>query len=327
MSVCEPDAVGAAAHNLFQGKRAASVTCILNGSAGSGGAGLARERLAALFEQQGVPARIAVAKTGSETPLLAQWALKDGAGLVVAAGGDGTVGSVASALLNSEAVLGVIPLGTLNHFAKDLGIPLGLEEAVANLFTGRIAAVDAGEVNGHPFLNNSSLGLYPSIVRQREETEKKGHGKWLAFVAAVFYALRRYPRLYVCLRSKGESEIEEETPFVFVGNNRYEASGLRIGRRLGLNAGRLWVCSAPRAGRATLLRLALRALLGRPDPAKLKIFDAEECRIWTRKKHIPVATDGEVRILKGPLRYRILPRALKVVVPAAAVSPPPRRND
>src|SRR5665213_1862239 len=168
-----------------------SLTCILNGTAGSDTASAVRDRLIALFGHYGVRANIEVAKTGSETAILAKRAVGDGVTIVVAAGGDGTVNGVASVLLNTDAVLGVIPLGTLNHFAKDLGIPLGLEEAVANLVTGRTIKVDVGEVNGRPFLNNSSLGLYPSLVRQREETQKRGHNKWLAFIAASFYVMWR----------------------------------------------------------------------------------------------------------------------------------------
>ena len=89
--------------------------------------------------------------------------VRSGSDIVVAAGGDGTVSAVASAVAGSEAVLGVLPLGTLNHFAKDAGIPLELEEAVRNISTGRAVKVDIGDVNGRAFINNISLGLYPVI--------------------------------------------------------------------------------------------------------------------------------------------------------------------
>jgi YegS/Rv2252/BmrU family lipid kinase len=314
MSVREADSIAATTGTVPQENRA-----------GSGEAGLARDRLIPLFKQHGVLAKIEVAKAGGEAPLLAHRAVKNGAGLVIAAGGDGTVSSVASALLNTETVLGVLPLGTLNHFAKDLGIPAGLEEAVANLRTGQVTQIDVGEVNGHHFLNNSSLGLYPSIVRQREETQKKGHSKWMAFIGAALHALRRYPRLYVSLQPKDGSEIEEETPFVFIGNNRYQDCGLHIGQRSCLNAGRLWIYRAPRASRADLFRLALHALVGRSDPGALLVFDADACRIRTRKRNVHVATDGEVRTLKTPLNYRILPKALKVIAPV--VPTPPGQSD
>jgi diacylglycerol kinase family enzyme len=237
--------------------------------------------------------------------------------MVVAAGGDGTVNGVASALVGAKAVLGVLPMGTLNHFAKDLGIPLDLEAAVGNLFTGTTVRVDVGEVNGKRFLNNSSIGLYPAIVRQRDDNQTRGHSKWIAFAAATFYVLRRYSPLYVSLQAKGKPGVEEETPFVFVGNNQYKVSGLNIGERACLNAGRLWVYRAPRATRLALFRLALHAFRGWHDPGELEVVDVGELEIQTRKKRLHVSTDGEVGTFTSPLEYRILPKAISVIVPAS----------
>ena len=236
--------------------------------------------------------------------------------MIVAAGGDGTVNGVASTLINKDVVFGVIPMGTLNHFSKDLGIPLALEAAVANLFTGTMVRVDVGEVNGRYFLNNSSIGLYPAMVRHREDNQRKGQGKWLAFAAATVYALRRYSRLYVTLQPRGQAKVEDETPFVFVGNNEYEVGGLHIGERACLNAGRLWIYMAPRATRLALVRLAINSLRGRHDPGELKVLDVEQFKIHTRKRRLHVSTDGEVNTLENPLNYRIHPKALQVIVPA-----------
>ena len=123
--------------------------------------------------------------------------------MVVAAGGDGTMNAVASALIGTETAMGVLPLGTLNHFAKDLKIPLELEGAVATIVTGRIVPIDVGEVNGHIFLNNSSIGIYPWIVRERETEQRKGYRKWVAFARASISALKRYSLLHVRLRDGG----------------------------------------------------------------------------------------------------------------------------
>ena len=298
------------------------IVCILNGTAGSDAARDARQKLTRLFSQHGARARIALAETGDSLPALTNQALKDGASIVVAAGGDGTVNCVASMLVNRNAALGVLPLGTLNHFSKDLGIPLPLEEAVANLLHGSAIRVDVGEVNGRIFLNNSSIGLYPAIVREREDGQKRGYGKWLALALATVYALRRYSHLYVTLQPKGQPRIEDETPFVFVGNNEYQVCGLHIGERACLNAGRLWVYRAPRASRLALFRLALHALSGRHDLGELKMLDVEEFEIHTQKRRIHVSRDGEVDTFSGPLKYRVIPGALKVIVPVATSMPP-----
>jgi YegS/Rv2252/BmrU family lipid kinase len=296
------------------------IACILNGSAGYSDASATKARLIGLFKGRGVKVRILVAQKGSEISQLAQRAISEGSSVIVAGGGDGTVNAVASVLIDSSAILGVLPLGTLNHFAKDIGVPGELEAAVGNVLNGRVTSVDVGKVNGKIFLNNSSLGLYPAIVRQRQDFQKKGHGKWLAFVIATFHTLRRYQRLYVRLHIENQPEIEEETPFVFIGNNQYDVCGLRLGERARVDAGTLWVYRAPRATRTTLLRLGLNALRGQREPGELQVLHGKRFCIRTEKRHIHVATDGEVETMQGPLNYNILPKALRVIVPESAAA-------
>jgi diacylglycerol kinase family enzyme len=296
---------------------AAPAVCILNAHAGSDGARKAQAQLSELFAATGASVTIVLAEGGDALSAAAQQAVARRCRMVIAAGGDGTVNTVASAVTGTGIVLGVLPLGTLNHFAKDLKIPLALDAAVATLFSGRVVGVDVGEVNGRRFVNNSSLGLYPTIVRRREGLQAQGSGKWTAFAQASAYALLRYARLTVTLDVKDGETVREETPFVFIGNNRYEFSGLRIGERSRLDEGQLWIYRAPRATRVGLLRLALQALIGRPGQNDLVQVAAAEFRIVTRRKRIHVATDGEVTTLATPLHYRILPRALCVMVPVA----------
>ncbi|HSY85491.1 MAG TPA: diacylglycerol kinase family protein [Verrucomicrobiae bacterium] len=295
--------------------RSAVVTCILNGAAGSNRALEARDQIVDLFARHGSEARVLLARNGSEIPDLARRAMAEGSQPVVAGGGDGTLSAVASALVGSRHALGILPLGTLNHFAKDLKIPLELEAAVANLFTGRLARVDVGEVNGRVFLNNSSLGLYPAIVREREERQRHGAGKWIAFALAVVTILWRYAPVHVWLRVDSLPESGAPTPFVFVGNNRYEIEGAHMGGRSRLDGGRLWICRAPHAGLWTLLHLAVKALLGRVPHGGFDAVDGEQCEVRAKRGHLRVSADGEVISLETPLHYRIRPGALGVIVP------------
>ena len=232
-----------------------------------------------------------------------------------AGGGDGTVNAVAGKLVGTDTALGVLPMGTLNHFAKDIGIPLNLEAAVYNLFTGKIRKVDVGEVNGRVFVNNSAIGFYPHFVRQREELERRGHVKRVAVLLAARAVLRRYFRLRMKLHMDEAEALEHLTPFFFVGNNRYQTSGLDIGTRRNLDSGRLWVCTAPKTDRNNIWRAALRTLVGRPTDQDLNAVEVEEIWMepWTAR--VNVSTDGEVSIMKAPLHYRIRPRALEVIVP------------
>jgi len=242
--------------------------------------------------------------------------------MVVAGGGDGTLNAVASHLVNAPAALGVLPLGTLNHFAKDLGLPLQPEQALRVIATGQARAIDVGEVNGHYFLNNSSLGLYPDIVRDRERQQTRlGRGKWTAFFWALWGALRRYPFMTVRLTVHGDVFLQR-SPFVFVGNNKYQMEGFQIGQRASLDQGQLSVYVAHRAGRLRLLQMGLRALAGRLRPGRdFRVLEAPELGVDTPHRRLRVATDGEVRVLETPLHYRIHAGALRVIAPAPAEEP------
>ncbi|MDQ2938262.1 MAG: diacylglycerol kinase family lipid kinase [Acidobacteriota bacterium] len=292
------------------------IEVIINASSGDGNKANIQERLADAFTARGLQPRISMARTGSEVISLAQRAAQSDAQTIVAGGGDGTLNSVASSIVGSGKALGVLPFGTMNHFAKDLHIPLDLEGAVQTIADGHTAKVDIGEVNGHIFLNNSSLGLYPSIVREREKQQQRlGVGKWPAYVLAAISVLRRYPFLDIRLSADGK-ELASRTPFVFVGNNEYEMETLNIGGRACLDAGELSLYVTNRTGRLGLIRLALRALFGglRQEKDFLALCTRE---IWigTKHKRVRVALDGEVRVMDPPLHYRVRPGELRVLAP------------
>ena len=269
------------------------------------------------FSEAGMTVDVTLARDGEQMLSTARAAVDAGARLVIAGGGDGTLNAVASVLTGTECALGVLPLGTLNHFARDLGIPLPLEEAIAVIRQQRIGLIDLAEVNGKPFLNNSGLGMYPDIVRDREHQQNRlGRGKWLAFAAATTSVLRRYPFLTLRMTLDGKEQLRR-TPFLFIGNNEYSISGFTLGKRSGLQDGVLSVYCAQRISRLGLVRLALRSLFGRLRQAR--DFDAlltHELVIETRRRRVPVSTDGEVNWMETPLHYRIRPQALQVLLPA-----------
>jgi diacylglycerol kinase family enzyme len=235
--------------------------------------------------------------------------------MLVAAGGDGTVSTVASVAAAHGLVLGILPLGTMNHFARDAGIPLDLEAAVAVIRSGRAAEVDVGDVNGRLFLNNSSLGLYPRLVRERERLQEQGRRKWPAFALAVFRVWRQYRRITVTIEGRGY-RLNVRTPFVFVGNNEYAVDGGRIDSRPSLTGGRLQLCIAPNAERRHMTAIVLAAIAGRLAVGEsFDTVSATELTIATRSRRAGVSLDGEVAVLDTPLRYTIRPRALRVLVP------------
>jgi YegS/Rv2252/BmrU family lipid kinase len=292
------------------------IEVILNSSSGSGHEEGMEKTLAEAFKAAGAEARISMAQTGAEVITLAEQAAQGDADVVVAAGGDGTISSVAAAIIDSNKSLGVLPFGTMNHFAKDLGIPLDLVGAVATIAAGHQTEVDVGEVNGHVFINNSSLGLYPIIVHKRQKQQRLGWGKWPAYIWAAFGVLRRYPFLNVRVAVDSE-ELYSHTPFVFIGNNKYEMEKLNIGSRAHLDRGELSLYMTNRTGRLGLVRLALRALLrGLHQEKDFVALCTKEIWIETRHKHVRVALDGEVTRIVPPLNYSAHPRALRVLTPA-----------
>lgn len=273
-----------------------------------------KQQLTEIFKDNGIDAKIHLAKRGGISELARNLA-KSEAKVIVVGGGDGTVSTVAREVLRSNKVLGVLPLGTLNNFSKDLRIPQNLEEAVRVIAEQNIKTIDVGEVNGRIFVNNSSIGLYPHIVRRREKQQRLGRGKWTAAFWAVLKILRRSPFFAVRLETEKNKRIVK-TPFVFVGNNDYEMDFFNIGRRARLDDGKLSIYFLHRSGRKGLFLLALRTILGRLRQTKdFEAINTEEITIETRKKRILVAFDGEVEKLEAPLHYKIHPKVLRVIVP------------
>jgi len=291
-----------------------SVEVILNERSGLRDKTGVPQLLEGLFKDRGIEVRVTNNKDPTRLYQQAEAAAKRSE-VIVAAGGDGTANTVASAAIARHRTLGVLPLGTLNHFARDLGIPIELEEAVDTIAGGFTTLVDVGEVNSRIFLNNSTLGLYPSIVHERQKQQRLGHGKWPAFAWSAITVFRRYPFLDVKLKADGKS-VESRTPFVFIGNNVYAMEGFKIGIRDRLDAGTLSVYMTLRIGRWGLFRLAVRALLGRlryeRDFVSLLTDDVS---IETKRKRVRVARDGEVEVIATPLQYLIHRKALRVLAP------------
>jgi diacylglycerol kinase family enzyme len=238
--------------------------------------------------------------------------------VVAALGGDGTVNGVAAALAGTSTPMLALPGGTLNHFAKDLGMPLDPAEGALLVRDGERRNVDVAEVNGRVFVNNSSIGAYPLAVTLRERLLDAGAvGKWSAMVRASLRTFRRFPTLHVQIAGD-DGDIRLETPFVFVGNNPYGGEGVGALARARLDCGRLGVLTAEATTRREAFRVAVLAALGRLDGTSA-VWRGEpaELTVETGASSILVSLDGEVVRLETPLRYRSRPGALIVIAPAA----------
>ena len=295
----------------------AMIHLIANGKGASFTDANSRDLFKAAVERTLPQARLTITGAGADIGALATDMVRQGATVVAAAGGDGTVNAVASALVDTNTALGVIPLGTLNHFAKDLGLPLETDAALEVLASGRVMAVDVGQVNDRFFLNNSGLGLYPEMVSNREQRQKQGASKWRAALIESVRALVRYRRLRLDIDVKGQRR-HRHTAALFVGNNEYSLDATLSAERRSLVGGHLCLYVAHPDNRVRLAWLALRALVGNPraDQDFDKVI-SDAFTILARQGRVRVSLDGEVTTLAPPLAYRSRPLALRVMVPAA----------
>lgn len=287
-------------------------------NAKAGGAGVDAAAVIALFAAHGC--QCVMTELNAELDLRSLARSEPIETAFIAAGGDGTVNCIAAVVAGTERRIGVIPVGTLNHFAKDLGLPSDLAGAVAVAAGSYTSRVDVGEVNGCIFVNNSSIGAYPLMVLDRERMKRTGWNRWASLVVASAKSFVRFGRLRIHLEVDGNA-MRRKSPFLFVGNNEYCVDGMRIGKRDRLDSGELSLYLTHGVSRTGMLRIVLAALLGRvkaaPEYEQLK---AAQFTVTLRKRHPRVALDGEVRRMTTPLRYRILPGALNVLCPAEDVA-------
>lgn len=292
------------------------IAAILNATAGSRPNEALTRQIAAAFEKRGVDAHILCEADGSKLRRVAGSLLDQGFDTLVAGGGDGTISALATEVFKRNATLGVLPLGTLNHFARDLGVPLDIEEAIEIICAGETRLVDIGSVNEHNFINNSSLGLYPDQVRVRQKWSGK-LGKWPAMIIASFIVLTRFPYLRIIAELNGK-RVVRRCPMVLVSNNEYELEPRNLGRRERLDGGSLGLYLLRDEGRTGLLRVVLHSLVYRPGGDSFENYNAAQIKISTRRRRVRVALDGEVFKLTSPLYYSTAPASLRVIAPKRA---------
>lgn len=242
-----------------------------------------------------------------------------GRAVVAIGGGDGTQGSAAAAFAGSETAQIVLPLGTRNHLAKQIGMPTDLAEAAKVALDGKPEAIDLAQAKDSArervFVNNASIGLYTKLVRERD---KRWGPKWLGTIPATWIVLRTLRAKALHLKIDGKHE-RVVTPLLFIGNNRYSLDAGSVGERVSLSDGVLSLFVVARQSPLALIGFAMRSLLGRADPERdfCALADTKEV-IVEGDGAIDVAFDGEVERMTLPLTFTIMPGALKVLVPKDA---------
>ncbi len=246
-------------------------------------------------------------------------AAKDG-GIVVAAGGDGTLNAVAQAAFEADAAFGAVPLGTFNYFARENGIPLEPAAAAKLVAEGAVRPVQVGLVNGRVFLVNASLGLYPMLLEEREAFKRQyGRRRWVALMAALWTLLSRtHPRILVRITTGGEAR-EVRASTIFVGNNPLQLAHLGISEAQAVEDGQLAAIRVRPANSWGMIKILFHGAVGRlgaadgVDAFAFREMEVAPARPARRPIFLKVATDGESVRLKLPIVFRVAPRPLKLV--------------
>jgi diacylglycerol kinase family enzyme len=253
---------------------------------------------------------------GGECEVRCRAVAERGDPLLIVGGGDGTMAAAASALVGTGTLLGILPLGTLNHFARDLGIPTALDEAAKLIAARTERRVDVAEMNDRIFINNSAIGLYPLMVVDRDLQRKRfGRSKRLAMIVASLRTLARFNHQRLTL-TVNDQKAQIDTPLLFVGNNDYRIDLGAPGQRDSLEDGQLCVLVMRRKTRRGLIAASVRALLNRSRPDDMVRLDGvERLRVSSLRSQLAVSLDGEVARVARPLDYRIRKKALRVIAP------------
>ena len=274
------------------------------------------ERVEAALKSAGIDAEVELL-SGGECAVRCRAIAEAGEPLLIVGGGDGTIGGAASALVGTETLLGILPLGTLNHFARDLEIPDDLDEAAKLIATKSERRVDVGGMNDRTFINNSAIGLYPLMVIDRDlQRRRLGRSKRLAMIFASLRTLWRFGHRRLTLTVNDERAGIVDTPLLFVGNNDYRIDIGAPGRRESLDDGQLCVLRMRKKTRRGMIAASVRALLNRSrEDDMVRLDGVERLRVASSRSQLAVSLDGEVVRSEPPLEYRIRKKALRVIAP------------
>ncbi|HEY8166482.1 MAG TPA: diacylglycerol kinase family protein [Gemmatimonadaceae bacterium] len=258
---------------------------------------------------------------GAELEERVREAVEQGASRILIAGGDGSIGTAAARIVGTECELAVVPAGTLNHFARDIGIPVELAEAVEVASGTVTTTVDIGRVSERVFLNTSSLGVYVTFVRVRDRLER-----WLPYrlasIVASIRAFTVFPTIRVDLEIEGKAQTFR-TPLIFIGVGERELQLPKLGSRVKNGDRKLHVIAVRGRRRARLLATALEAVARGVETAaqnpELDSYLVDKCTLYLRRRRATISLDGETVVLAPPLEYRVDRDALRIVAGA-----PPR---
>ncbi|MEY8838177.1 diacylglycerol kinase family protein [Cribrihabitans sp. XS_ASV171] len=292
------------------------VVVILNKDSGDDSESVSADEIVKLFADRGQSAKVAVLSAGADFDEVLSEATQSGVNCVVAAGGDGTICGVAGSLAGTGIELGVIPLGTFNYFARSFGIPQNLEEAIDMICEGVSQPINLGSVNGRAFLNNASIGLYPSILERREGIYRRwGRSRLAAYWSVLVAMATVYRPLTMRISIDGEVR-RAKSPMVFVAVSAYQLDEFAIQGADVIRNGEFAVFLAPNCGRFRLIWKALLiALRGVREGRDFTLLSGKKVTVETSRSTSVVARDGERERMDNPYEFSLMNDAIRLRVP------------
>lgn len=291
------------------------ICVVLNGGSGKRD-GSASETIRDSMTDCGFDFELRVIGQGPDIAPAAKRALEDGFDIIVAAGGDGTIAAVASAMQGSSTILGIIPLGTFNYFARSLDIPTEIPKAVRLLAEGVRRPVRIAKINDRMFLNNASLGAYPAILKTREDTYRRWGRSRVAAYWSVLVTLMRLRRPLHLKITVDDHTVQRRTPLAFAVNNSFQLEQIGLEGHEKIAVGQIALFIAPDSGRSGMLRNALSLAMGKAQKkVNFDLLSGRAIRIEAGDKARDVACDGERSRMRPPFDLRVIEGALSVIVP------------
>lgn len=299
---------------------------VLNVGSGHGDAEIAKSTIAEIFSAAGQAHEFVLVERADDLKKLAQSAVEKArqqGGAVIAAGGDGTINTVAQAVLPSGVPFGVLPQGTFNYFGRTHGIPTDTETSAQALLRATVTTVQVGLVNDRIFLVNASIGLYPQVLEDRELYKSRyGRFRIVALWSGLMTLLRGYPHLHLLIERDDGAAESLHTPTLFAGNNRLQLEQIGIAEAAAQPQGFLVAVTPRPVSRWAMLGLIVRGIAGALGAADtVDSFEFKTLRVRHRsgaRRKIKVATDGEIVWLDLPLTFRVSPQPLHLLMPADA---------
>jgi YegS/Rv2252/BmrU family lipid kinase len=282
------------------------ILLILNPAARSERAGSATENIRRLVDGD---ARIVLTRHAGEAKAIAQEAARKGVRIVVAAGGDGTINEVVNGVAGSETALGVLPVGTMNVFAAELGVPNRLRDAWRVIRAGHLRTIDLARANRHYFVQLAGVGLDAQVVKETSRTSKRNFGPLSYLFSTAQIASRKPPRIIA--EADGRTV---EGSFILIGNGRFYGGPIAFFKKARVDDGLLDVLIFKKMGHLDLARYFAHIVMGRHTSlSDVEYFQAEKVQMHSAD-NVPVEVDGELTT-ELPVTFRISSKKLRVAVP------------